>query len=194
MSESSPGAVTALLARVRQHDRQAADDLLEVVYGELRKVARAWMARERPGHTLQPTALVHEAYLRLIADPAARWENRAHFFAAAAEAMRRILLERARRVSRQKRGGGQATVPIDETDVVAIDNPEELLAVDLALSRLAEKDPAMFDVVRLRYFAGLTVPETASVLGLSPRSVNRLWTAARAWLRSETTPGVRSDG
>lgn len=187
MSDPSSGAVTELLSRVARQDRQAADELLGIVYDELRKLARAWMARERPGHTLQPTALVHEAYLRLIADPAARFENRQHFFGAAAEAMRRILIERARRVSRQKRGGGKAVVPIDETDVVAVTaDADEVLAVDLALSRLQDEDPVMCEVVKLRYFAGLTVEETAEALSLSPRSVNRLWTAAKAWLRVET--------
>jgi RNA polymerase sigma factor (TIGR02999 family) len=144
------------------------------------------MARERPGQTLQPTALVHEAYLRLIADPAARWENRAHFFGAAAEAMRRILIERARRISRQKRGGGQAAVPLDEVEVAAPGEPEELLAIDLALTKLQAHDPEMAEVVKLRYFAGLTVEETAEALAMSPRGVNRAWTAARAWLKRET--------
>jgi RNA polymerase sigma factor (TIGR02999 family) len=192
MSTPSSGAVTELLSRVARQDHQAADELLQIVYGELRKLARAWMARERPGQTLQPTALVHEAYLRLIADPAARFENRQHFFGAAAEAMRRILIERARRVARQKRGGGQQPVPIDEVDVVAAGDPEEVLAVDLALSRLQERDPVMCEVVKLRYFAGLTVEETAEALALSPRSVNRLWTSARAWLKRETA-GMERD-
>jgi RNA polymerase sigma factor (TIGR02999 family) len=188
MADEPAGAVTELLARVADHDRQAADALLEVVYGELRKLARAWMAREKPGQTLQPTALVHEAYLRLIADPSARFANRHHFFAAAAEAMRRILIERARRVSRQKRGGGQEAVPIDETDIVAMtDDVDEMLEVDRALSRLQDKDPVMGEVVKLRYFAGMTVEETAEALGLSTRSVNRLWMSAKAWLKRETS-------
>jgi RNA polymerase sigma factor (TIGR02999 family) len=173
----------------RRGDREAADELLRLVYGELRKLARAWFARERPGHTLQPTALVHEAYLRLVADPHAHWANRRHFFAAAAESMRRILVERARRVSRQKRGGGRQRVTFDEAGIPAGARWDDLVEMDLALDRLAAKDALMSDVVKLRYFAGLTVEETAEALDVSPRSVNRSWTAARAWLRRELARG-----
>lgn len=187
MADPRAGRVTELLSRIGPGDREATDELLRVVYAELRRLARGWFARERPGQTLQPTALVHEAYLRLVADPSVRWENRRHFFGAAAEAMRRILIERARRVSRQKRGGGQQRVTLGEARDAFEPNWEEFLTVDLALARLETKDAVMSEVVKLRYFAGLTVEETAAALDVSPRTVNRLWTAARAWLRRELT-------
>ena len=156
-----------------------------MVYDELRRLARQRMARERPGQTLQPTALVHEAYMRLGGDDTPRWENRGHFFAAAAESMRRILVERARRYSRDKHGAGQRRITLDEGAAEWEERAPEVLAVDQVLERLEERDPAMARVVKLRYFVGLTVPETAEALDLSPRSVNRLWTAARAWLFRE---------
>jgi RNA polymerase sigma factor (TIGR02999 family) len=187
MPDPAAGPVTETLARVARRDPTAADELLRLVYAELRTLARAWMKRERPGHTLQPTALVHEAYLRLVADPEARWANRQHFFAAAAEAMRRILIERARRVGRLKRGGGRQVVALEEADAPIEVVWEEILAVDTALARLEARDAAMSEVVKLRYFVGLTVDETADALALSPRTVNRLWTGARAWLRREIT-------
>lgn len=173
MSESSQSA------------RLSGEELLPVVYDELRRLARQRMARERPGQTLQPTALVHEAYMRLGGDDTPRWENRGHFFAAAAESMRRILVERARRYSRDKHGAGQRRITLDEGAAEWEERAPEVLAVDQVLERLEERDPAMARVVKLRYFVGLTVPETAEALDLSPRSVNRLWTAARAWLFRE---------
>ncbi len=184
--DEAPGDVTRLLLEIGRGNEQAVDQLIPLVYGELRRLASARMSRERPGSTLQPTALVHEAYLRLVRDEAARWENRAHFFGAAAEAMRRILIERARSVRRLKRGGGAERVSLSE---VAVDRSlpaaEDLLALDEALTRLEARDAAMARVVKLRYFAGMSVEEVADALALAPRSVNRLWTAARAWLHRE---------
>lgn len=176
--------LTQIFAALEEDEPGAADRLLAAVYGELKVIARSQMAREPAGHTLQPTALVHEAYLRLVGDDV-RWENRAHFFGAAAEAMRRILVERARRVGRLKRGGGARQVTLDEALASVDPRPEELLAVDRALDRLAALDPRMAEVVKLRYFAGLTVEETARTVGSSQRTVYRQWTAAKAWLRRE---------
>lgn len=176
--------VSGILEAVTAGDEQAADELFAVVYDELREIARAFMARERPNHTLQPTAVVHEAYVRLIGGQSPGWKNRAHFFGAAAEAMRRILIDHARRKLSRKRGGDQLRVELGspaepETSL------EELLALDEALGRLEARDPAMASVVKLRYFAGLSVEETARALDTSPRSVNRAWTAARSWLKRE---------
>ena len=192
MSEDATSAVTRLLEQARRGEPGATEQLLPLVYDELRRLARSRMRSERPGHTLQPTALVHEAYLRLLGAEGA-WEGRGHFFAAAAEAMRRILIERARRVRRLKRGGDLNRVELD--DQVSADGPrvDEVLAVDEALGRLEEKDAQMAAVVKLRYFGGLTVEEIAQALGTSPRTVNRLWTGARAWLRTEI-PAARDAG
>jgi RNA polymerase sigma factor (TIGR02999 family) len=150
------------------------------------------VARERPGRTLQATGLVHEAYLRLVGDQSMAWENRGHFFATAAEAMRRILIEQARRRRSLKRGGGRTPQPLDEGMLVAAPLDEELLALDGALERLESTTPERAQVVKLRYFAGLSVEETARALDLSPRSVNRLWTSARAWLHHEIARGSGS--
>lgn len=185
MAEERVQRITELLTQIRQGRRQAADELLPIVYEELRKLARARMAREQPGQTLQATALVHEAYLRLVADADPRWENRAHFFAAAAEAMRRILVERARRKSRVKHGGGQLRASLNESAAARAADAVDVVAVDQALSRLEQLDEQMAQLVTLRYFGGLEVDEAAAVMNLSPRSVNRLWTAARAWLQTE---------
>jgi RNA polymerase sigma factor (TIGR02999 family) len=180
------GEVTRLLEDIQRGDPRATEELLPLVYAELRRLAAARMARETPGHTLEPTALVHEAYLRLVGGGDVEWSNRGHFFAAAAEAMRRILIERARRSARVRHGGGQRRVELP-TGVAGSDAPdlERLLALDQALSRLEARDPEMARVAKLRHFAGLTVDETALAMGVSPRSVNRLWTAARAWLGRE---------
>jgi len=183
--------VTELLVEIGRGRRRAAEELLPIVYQELRKLARARMARERPGQTLQPTALVHEAYLRLVGDPGPKWDNRGHFFAAAAEAMRRILIERARRYARLKRGGELARIELDEQLVGAAPRSEELMALDQALTRLESIDPQMAAVVKLRFFAGLTTEETAQALGLSVRTAERHWTAARAWMRLELSGDPR---
>lgn len=179
--------VTRLLAGAGRDEPAAAEELLPLVYGELRKLAHARMAREPAGHTLQPTALVHEAYLRLVGDASPPWEGRAHFFAAAAEAMRRILIERARRARRQKRGGARRRVTLEEGLLQAEAEPDVVLAVDQAVGRLEARDPAMAEVVKLRHYAGLTVEETALALGISPRTIKRQWTAGRAWLHRELT-------
>jgi RNA polymerase sigma factor (TIGR02999 family) len=177
--------VTQLLEQIGGGDPHAAEELLPLVYDEMRRLARWRLARETPGQTLQPTALVHEAYLRLVENPEMRWENRGHFFAAAAEAMRRILIERARRYARKKHGGEQQRIPLHEDLLGEQPRAEELLDLDRALEGLEAQDAAMADVVKLRYFAGLSVEETARALDVSPRSVNRLWTGARAWLQRE---------
>jgi RNA polymerase sigma factor (TIGR02999 family) len=181
---ASPAA-RRLLDSIAEGDPDAAAELLPLVYEELRKLARARMARETPGQTLTPTGLVHEAYLRLVGNEETAWANRAHFFAAAAEAMRRVLIERARRYRREKHGGGQWRVTLDEGLVGAAAASEELLALDEALTRLAAQDPKMARVVELHQFAGLSIAETAAALGASERTVSRRWTAARAWLRRE---------
>lgn len=185
MAEVRSQRITELLTQMRQGQRQAADELLPLVYEELRKLAHARMARERPGQTLQATALVHEAYLRLVGDSEPHWENRAHFFASAAEAMRRILVERARRKARVRHGGGQLRTSLDENVVASEAAAVDVVAVDQALTRLEQLDPQMAQLVSLRYFAGLEIEEAAAAMNLSPRSVNRLWTAARAWLQCE---------
>ena len=176
--------VTRLLEAAAAGDRRAAADLLPLVYDELRKLAAARMAAEAPGHTLQPTALVHEAYLRLVGSlDEHRWDHRGHFFAAAAEAMRRILVEGARRKGSLKHGGGRGRADLDAAHLPAPERPDELLAVDEALADLARADPQAAELVKLRYFVGLSVADAAKVLNVSTRSAERLWTFARAWLR-----------
>ncbi len=181
----SPDQVTRLLHGIHGGDRLAAAELLPLVYGELRRLAGARMAHEGSGQTLQPTALVHEAYLRLVKDEDLGWENRGHFFAAAAEAMRRILIERARRYARHKHGAGQRRVALDQDLAITESDAAELLNIDRCLDRLEERDAMMARVVKLRFFAGLTVEETAAALAVSSRQVSRLWSSARAWLRRE---------
>ena len=187
MKSPSPHHVTEILEAISAGDRSAENKLLPLVYAELKKIARALMSDEPAGQTLQPTALVHEVYLRLLGGESPRWENRAHFFTAAAEGMRRILIEAARRRSRLKRGGDRERVTLDSAVGDYQPRPDELLALDEALDRLEAQDARMARVVKLRYFAGLTAEETASALAISPRGVHRLWTAARAWLRREMT-------
>lgn len=179
--------VTKLLLAIEGGDRIAASELLPFIYKELRGLAGAKMKREKQGLTLQPTALVHEAFLRLVgAEDLDQWSSRKHFLAAAAEAMRRILIENARRRSRKKRGGDMVKIQFNEDDVVLPDDSTDaLLALDEALTKLAEEDRESAKLVELRYFAGLSVPETAKVLGVSPRTVKRNWAYARAWLRRE---------
>jgi RNA polymerase sigma factor (TIGR02999 family) len=174
--------VTLILDRVHQGDPKAADELLPLVYEELRRLAACRMANEAPGHTLQPTALVHEAWLRLLGSEVDQWNGRGHFFAAAAEAMRRILVEAARRKSRARHGGGVERVSAEEMEIPAELPADRLLQVNEALDRLAEEAPEAAQVVKLRYFAGLTQPEVARMLGISLRAAERHWTWAKAWL------------
>ena len=182
--------VTHILNAIEAGEPTAAAQLLPLVYEELRKVAAAQMANEKPGHTLDATALVHEAWLRLVPDdkPQAVFENRRHFFAAAAEAMRRILVENARRKARLKHGGGRQRVEGGSDLPDPRGNPDDLLAFDDALERLAREDPAAADVVKLHVFTGLTLDETADALALSRATVFRHWAYARAWLRSVLSP------
>jgi len=187
MTDTPERTAARLLASIADGDPTAAEELLPLVYNELRRLARSRMAREKPGQTLTPTALVHEAYLRLVGHGDPSWQNRAHFFAAAAEAMRRILIERARRYSRDKHGGGQGRVTLDDRILGVAPESETLLALDEALSRLEEQDPDMAAVVKLHQFAGLSLAETAAALETSERTVSRRWTAARAWLQRELT-------
>jgi RNA polymerase sigma factor (TIGR02999 family) len=177
--------LTQILSAIEQGDPHAAEQLLPLVYEELRRLAAAKLAQEKPGQTLQATALVHEAYLRLVDVEQARgWNSRGHFFAAAAEAMRRILVENARRKQRLKHGGGRAR-EAEARDVAAPETPEELLALDEALDRLAADSPQAAELVKLRAFAGLTNAEAAAALGISPRKATQVWAYARAWLREE---------
>jgi RNA polymerase sigma factor (TIGR02999 family) len=178
--------VTRILSAIDQGDPQAASQLLPLVYDELRKLAAHKLAHENPGQTLQPTALVHEAYLRLVdVDRVQHWNSRHHFFAAAAEAMRRLLVENARRKKRQKHGGDRRRVSLEAAESVAQAPSEDLLVLDEALTRLAAHDPIKAEVVKLRFFGGLTMPEIAQSLDLSLATVGRYWTYARTWLYAE---------
>ena len=178
--------VTRILAAVERGDPHAAEELLPLVYNELRKLAAVRMAAEAPGQTLQPTALVHEAYLRLVdVEKVDRWDGRGHFFAAAAEAMRRILVDRARARGCDKRGGQFQKLDIDAIDLVTTAAPDQLLMIDEALAKLAAADPAAARLVELRYFAGLSIAEAGAAIGISTATAYRLWNYARAWLHSE---------
>lgn len=179
---SDPDNVTRLLLEWSDGNRQALEEMLPLIYDELRRLAHSFLYRERPGHTLQTTALVHEAYLKLIDQRDARWQNRAHFFAIAAQAMRRILIDSARRHVAEKRGGGEETLSLDEVVVFSLEPNTNLIALDLALTRLAEIDSQQSRIIELRYFGGLTIEETAEVMRLSPATIKREWTMARAWL------------
>jgi RNA polymerase sigma factor (TIGR02999 family) len=183
--------VTRLLSAIEQGDPRAAEQLLPLVYDELRKLAAQRLAQEKPGQTLQATALVHEAYLRLVGSepPGHCWDSRGHFFAAAAEAMRRILVEQARRKRRHKHGGSLVRVDLDARDCVSPMPPETLLALDEALTRLAADDPQKARLVQLRFFAGLSVEDAAEALGISTATAKRHWRYARAWLHREVTRG-----
>jgi RNA polymerase sigma factor (TIGR02999 family) len=185
--------VTRILSAIEQGDPHAAGQLLPLVYDELRQLAAQKLAQEKPGQTLQATALVHEAYLRLVgAGEEPHWDNRRHFFAAAAEAMRRILVENARRKQTHKHGGSRQRRDLDAEGLVAPEPKLDLLALDAALDRLAEHDPLKARLVELRYFAGLTGDQAAAVLGLSASSADRQWVYTRAWLRRELGFGAES--
>jgi RNA polymerase sigma factor (TIGR02999 family) len=181
------GNVTQILQQIESGDPSAAAELLPLVYDELRKLAAAKLAHEKPGQTLQATALVHEAYLRLVGDSphGESWDSRGHFFAAAAEAMRRILIDQARAKDRQKRGGEYRRFDIDAIDVAVHATPDQLLSIDDALDKLEREDPTVFELVRLRYFAGLNVEQAAAALRISPATAYRHWNYARAWLHAE---------
>ena len=179
------GDITAILEELKDGDRRAADRLIAAVYDELRRLAARKFARERPGQTLQATALVHEAYLRLLGNEAGPFENRAHFFAAAAEAMRRILVEAARRKGRLKHGGGRRRREVSEADAIVLSDPVDMIALDEALEKLAREDERKADLVKLRFFAGLTVEQAGKVLGTSRATADRYWTFARTWLFNE---------
>jgi RNA polymerase sigma factor (TIGR02999 family) len=182
--------VTHILSAIEQGDPHAGDQLLPLVYEELRKLAAQKLAQERPGQTLQATALVHEAYLRLLdGEQAQHWNSRGHFFAAAAEAMRRILVDQARRKHSRKHGGDLVRHDLDAFEVALPEVPEDLVALDEALNKLAALDRTAADLVHLRFFAGLPLPEVAQLLGISPRTADRLWAYARAWLHQEIQGG-----
>jgi RNA polymerase sigma factor (TIGR02999 family) len=181
--------VTQILSAMEQGDPQAASQLLPLVYAELRQLAAVKLAHEPSGQTLEPTALVHEAYLRLVAIPGCEsgephWDSRGHFFAAAAEAMRRILVEKARRTQAVKHGGGRRRLPLDEFHRVT-ESPDDLLDLDDALTRFAAQEPAKAQLVQLRFFAGLSTPDAAAALGISVATAERWWAYARAWLIGE---------
>jgi RNA polymerase sigma factor (TIGR02999 family) len=182
--------VTRMLSAIEQGDPHAAGELLPLVYDELRKLAAQKLAQEKPGQTLQATALVHEAYLRLVGHTSdQKWDNRGHFFAAAAEAMRRILVENARRKRTQKHGGNLARRTLEDLSQDTPELGEDLLALDEALEKLAKEEPVKAELVKLRHFAGLTVDQAAEALNISPATADRYWAYARAWLHAEITRG-----
>jgi len=186
--------VTRILNAIERGDVKATDELLPVVYEELRLLAAQKLSKEPPGQTLQATALVHEAYLRLLGDEGQTWQNRGHFFGAAAEAMRRILVENARRKQRLKRGGDYQRVEFDDIGLTVSGECDDLLALDDALEKLAQQDKVKADLVKLRFFAGLTNEQAAQVLGLSHNTVDRYWAYARSWLHLEITKGAGTEG
>jgi RNA polymerase sigma factor (TIGR02999 family) len=177
--------LTRILTAIEQGGGKSTDELLPLVYQELRRMAAHRMSVEPAGHTLQPTALVHEAWLKLVAPPAQSWQNRAHFFGAAAEAMRRILIARARRKRRQRRGSGAAHLDVDELEIAAPAPDDQLLALNDALDRFAALEPRQAELVKLRYFVGLKISEAAEILGISEATAKRWWAYARAWLFHE---------
>jgi RNA polymerase sigma factor (TIGR02999 family) len=185
--------VTLLLQDWSAGDERALEELLPLIYNELRHLAHNFLYRERSGHTLQTTALVHEAYLKLIDQKDARWQNRSHFFAIAAQAMRRILIDSARRHAAMKRGGPQEKLSLDEVPDLSLEPNTKLLALDEALKALAEMDPEQSRIVELRYFGGLTIEETAEVMKSSPATVKREWAMARAWLHQALTDKSQED-
>jgi len=181
--------VTRILLAIEKGNPAATNELLPLVYQELRRLAAHKMANEAAGQTLQPTALVHEAYLRLVGNEDKKWAGRAHFFAAAAEAMRRILIDNARRKRAQRHGGGQRRVDVQDVEISADSDDEQLLAIHEALDRLAAKDKVKAELVKLRYFVGMTIEEAAQILGVSEPTAKRHWTYARAWLYHEIQKG-----
>jgi RNA polymerase sigma-70 factor, ECF subfamily len=182
----SGGEVTRLLVELREGHQEAADQLVLLVYGELRRLAASYMQRERPGHTLQATALVNEAYMRLVGGEPGQWENRAHFFAIAAHTMRQVLTDHARRRHAGKRGGADARrVDVDIALLIAEDKLEDVIAIDEVLERLVHIDPRQSRLIELRFFAGLSVEEAAEVMGLSAITIKREWRLAKAWLSRE---------
>ena len=189
MTTASQQEVTRLLVRLTDGDRGVLDDLLPVVYGELRRLAASYLRKERVGHTLQPTALVHEAYMRLVDQTQVQWQNRAHFFGVAAQMMRRILVDHARAHEAEKRGGEFQKLSLDENlDASGGERDVNLVALDDALNRLAGMDPQKSKIVELRFFGGLSVEETAEVLGVSAPTVKRQWRMAKAWLYGQVKP------
>lgn|SRR5512143_2997946 len=189
MTSSSPKGVTELLVDWSKGDQKALDELIPLVYGELRRLASRYLRRERPDHTLQTTALVHEAYLRLVDQRDGNWRNRAQFFGVAAQLMRRILVDYARSHGASKRGGDYRRIPFDDVIISAEEKDASLLAVDEALNVLALIDPQQSRVIELRIFGGLTVEEVAESLGISPRTVKREWSVAKAWLHRQISKG-----
>jgi RNA polymerase sigma-70 factor, ECF subfamily len=185
LGPDSSKTVTQLLAHWSQGDEKARDALMPLVYDELRRLAASYLRRERPDHTLQATALVNEAYLRLAADDELRWQNRNHFFGVAAGVMRRVLVDHARKHQAEKRGGELNRVPLTEAIAMSQQRPSQLLALDESLARLGELDPQQAKIVELRVFAGLKVDEVASLLGISEATVKRDWSVAKAWLTRE---------
>jgi RNA polymerase sigma-70 factor, ECF subfamily len=181
--------VTVLLAELTKGNEEAASKLIPLVYAELRRLAGSYMRRERSDHTLQATALVHEAYLKLVDQRFVDWQSRSHFFGIAAQVMRRILVDHARGHLREKRGGGQRAVPIDEALVFAPEQSLDLVKLDQALERLTKLDPRQGKIVELRFFGGLTVEQTAELLGVSPKTVKRDWSMAKAWLHGDLKQG-----
>jgi len=181
----APVDVTALLSELARGDQAAAEKLVPLVYDELKRLARGYMRRERPDHTLQTTALVHEAYMRLVQQRKPNWQCRSHFFGIAAQIMRRILLDHARGHLRQKRGGPAQVLRLDEALTFSREQSEELVKLNAALERLSAIDPRQSKIVELRYFGGLGVEETSEVLGISPKTVKRDWAVAKAWLHGE---------
>ena len=190
----SPGSVTQLLARVRSGDDEARDELLRLTYDDLRRLARAQLRRERAGHTLQPTALVHEACIHLLGREEEPGENRAQFLAFVAEAMRHILISHARSRGRAKRGGGPERIPLEVEELVGVDANPDLIALDEALHRLSELNPRKGRVVELRFFGGMTIEQVARVLKVSDRTVKRDWEVARIWLKHELSEEERRVG
>jgi len=184
-----PDDVTQLLIKWSRGDKAALDDLMPVVHSELRRLARRYMARERPGHTLQTTALINEAYLRLVDQHSVQWQDRAHFFAVAAQVMRHLLVDHARKYQSDKRGAGAQILALDEVAIANEERAAELVALDEALERLAALDQRQSQIVELRFFGGLTVDETAEVMKLAPITVMREWRLAKAWLRDTIAGG-----